>query len=157
MDFGAYLNTAINKGNSGGKETVSHKYQYVFHTSLVLMPPKELWEPFVEIKKNHMNPKIKRPPYPHITLLAPFVAPSDFDKAEQELTKALENIEPFDVAFKELVYFKNPKSCTLYFDPITSRENALQEIFNACANTIPLTDDSKEFEPHIGVGTYLSG
>lgn len=42
--------------------------KYVWSSSVVVMPPPEHWKQIVDIKKNHMNPKIKRPPFPHITM-----------------------------------------------------------------------------------------
>jgi len=47
-------------------------------SSCVVMPPWQHWKPFVDLKQRHMKPSIKRPPYPHITMFAPFAAKQDF-------------------------------------------------------------------------------
>ena len=81
------------------------------------MPPRELWAPFISIKKNHMNPNIKRPPYPHITLCAPFVHPKFYKDAKNKLRDVLKNIEPFEICFANFDLFKNNYSTTLYLAP----------------------------------------
>ena len=74
-------------------------WESVSYSVCVIMPPRELWAPFVEIKKNHMNPRIKRPPYPHITLCAPFVHPKYYVEAKAKIREALKGIEPFEINF----------------------------------------------------------
>lgn len=111
---------------------------------------RDLWGPFVEIKKNHMNPLIKRPPFPHITLLAPFTEYSAFPQAATYLRKYahtsrdmlsrnaegvhrsqsppryLEQIEPFQLAFNRFELFMNGGSNTLYLEPVVTPKGALQ-------------------------------
>ena len=64
-----------------------------------------------------MNPRIKRPPYPHVTLLAPFVAPEYFDEAQLKLREVAKNIEPFRLQFALFELFNNAHSSTLYLKP----------------------------------------
>jgi len=118
------------------------------------MPPRDLWAPFVEIKKNHMNPKIKRPPYPHITLVAPFVHPRYYPEAKQKIREAIKSIKPFEINFAKFEIFKNQYSSTLYLAPESVKE--LTEVYNALMGVLPsnISQKQNKFEPHIGVGFF---
>ena len=118
------------------------------------MPPRDLWAPFVEIKKNHMNPHIKRPPYPHITLCAPFVHPKHFKEAKSKFREVLKNIEPFELSFANFELFKYDSSTTLYLAPESSLE--ISQIYKALIGCLPTSIVQKQnnFEPHIGVGFF---
>jgi len=129
----------------------------VWYTSVVLMPPPELCVPIVEIKKNHMNPRIKRPPFAHITLLAPFVDSSYFESAAGELREYLQHVEPFEVSIKNIQYWKNKNSCTLFLEPETRKEDALVKLYEGVSGVYPESRDAgNQFEPHIGIG-YFKG
>ena len=131
-------------------------WESVSYSVCVVMPPRDLWAPFVEIKKNHMNPRIKRPPYPHITLCAPFVHPTHYSKAKSLIREALKNIEPFEINFANFEIFKNNNSSTLYLAPESEKE--ITQLYNALMDTLPgsITQKQNNFEPHIGVG-YFKG
>ena len=129
-------------------------WESVNYTACVIMPPRDLWPPFVEIKKNHMNPRIKRPPYPHITLCSPFVHPRHYVEAKSKLLSALKNIEPFEINFAKFEIFKNNFSETLYLAPESTTE--LNQVYNAIMSCLPysITQKQNDFEPHIGVGFF---
>jgi len=118
------------------------------------MPPRELWAPFVEIKKNHMNPRIKRPPYPHITLCAPFVHPNYYTEAKTKIREVLKSIEPFEINFAKFELFKNNSSTTLYLAPQSTTE--ITQLYEAIKLALPMliAQEQKNFEPHIGVGFF---
>ena len=118
------------------------------------MPPRELWAPFISIKKNHMNPNIKRPPYPHITLCAPFVHPKFYKDAKNKLRDVLKNIEPFEICFANFDLFKNNYSTTLYLAPESEVEINL--LYKELIATLPwnIVQKQNNFEPHIGVGFF---
>ena len=120
----------------------------------VIMPPRDLWGPFVEIKKNHMNPRIKRPPYPHITLCAPFVDPKNYSQAKLAIRESLKSIEPFEINFANFELFKNKKSTTLYLAPQSKIE--LMKLHETFINSLPesIIEKQNNFEPHIGVGYF---
>ena len=122
-------------------------------STLVIMPHKEQWDQFIEIKKMHMNPKIKRPPYPHITLLQPFYKPEKFDEVEERIESILKDMKPFKCVIKEFKMFENKKSQTLYLDPVTEPPNALQDIYDILAKEFPECVKGK-FKEHIGVGFF---
>lgn len=129
-------------------------WESVTYTVCVIMPPRELWPPFVDIKKNHMNPRIKRPPYPHITLCSPFVHPRHFVEAKEKIRESLKNIEPFEINFANFEVFKNNFSETLYLAPESTTE--LNELYNAIMSVLPESISKKQnhFEAHIGVGFF---
>ena len=129
-------------------------WESVNYSVCIIMPPRDLWAPFVEIKKNHMNPKIKRPPYPHITLVAPFVHPRHYPEAKQKIREAIKSIEPFEINFAKFEIFKNQYSSTLYLAPESVKE--LTEVYNALMGVLPsnISQKQNKFEPHIGVGFF---
>ena len=118
------------------------------------MPPRDLWGPFVEIKKNHMNPRIKRPPYPHITLSAPFVHPKHYTEAKIKIREALKSIKQFEINFDKFKLFKNYNSTTLYLAPENTTE--VTQLYQAFMSALPqsIVQKQNNFEPHIGVGFF---
>ena len=129
-------------------------WELVNYTTCIIMPPRYLWPPFIEIKKNHMNPKIKRPPYPHITLCCPFVHPKLFPEVKAKLREALKGIEPFQISFANFECFENEYSTTLYL-ALESREE-ITELHKTLTDALsPFISIRKNyFEPHIGVGFF---
>ena len=133
---------------------MSSNWDSVNYSVCVVMPPRELWAPFISIKKNHMNPNIKRPPYPHITLCAPFVHPKFYKDAKNKLRDVLKNIEPFEICFANFDLFKNNYSTTLYLAPESEVEINL--LYKELIATLPwnIVQKQNNFEPHIGVGFF---
>jgi 2'-5' RNA ligase len=133
---------------------MSSNWDSVNYSVCVIMPPRELWAPFISIKKNHMNPNIKRPPYPHITLCAPFVHPKFYKDAKNKLRDVLKNIEPFEICFANFDLFKNNYSTTLYLAPESEVEINL--LYKELIATLPwnIAQKQNNFEPHIGVGFF---
>ena len=131
-------------------------WESVNYSVCVIMPPRALWPPFVEIKKNHMNPRIKRPPYPHITLCAPFVHPNHYTAAKAKMREVLKSIEPFEINFANFEVFKNNKSSTLYLAPESDLE--ITKLYKVLMDSLPqsIVQKQNNFEPHIGVG-YFKG
>jgi len=130
----------------------------VFTTSVVAMPPQDTCAAIINIKKNHMNPKIKRPPFAHVTLLAPFVPYREFDEAATKIREAVKDFEPFEVKIEELKTFKNNKSSTLYFEPVPVHDhNAFHKLYAKVSAAYPACKEAgNSFEAHIGVG-YFQG
>lgn len=131
---------------------------FVTSTTLVIMPPADQWKQIVDIKKNHMNPRIKRPPYPHITLLQPFVDSYYFDIVAADLTQFLQQVEPFHLNFNKFEIFDNRGSATLFLNPVIEPPDALHKLQKLLADRYPEVNSSKpsSFEPHIGVGYFKS-
>ena len=133
---------------------MSANWYSVNYSVCVIMPPRELWAPFVDIKKYHMNPRIKRPPYPHITLCAPFVHPKYYTEAKKKIRETLKRLEPFEINFANFELFKNQYSTTLYLAPQSTNE--IIQLHKELISTLPLTiaQEQNNFEPHIGVGFF---
>lgn len=64
-----------------------------------------------------MNPRIKRPPYPHVSLLAPFVPFSQRQEAYEALRAELRTFQPFTLRIRNIKLFYNDTSFTLYLVP----------------------------------------
>jgi len=105
-----------------------------------------------------MNPRIKRPPYPHITLLQPFVAPDYLESAKNDLRNVLKNINPFRLNFQNFELFINRGSTTLFLNPIITPPDALENLYNTLKSRYPEVQQAQkkpsDFEPHIGVGFF---
>eukprot|EP01098_Paradermamoeba_levis_P013800 TRINITY_DN6388_c0_g1_i1.p1 TRINITY_DN6388_c0_g1~~TRINITY_DN6388_c0_g1_i1.p1 ORF type:complete len:205 (+),score=27.98 TRINITY_DN6388_c0_g1_i1:122-736(+) len=127
-----------------------------FASSCVLLPPPQYWKQIVDIKKNHMNPKIKRPPYPHISLLAPFVSYPLLPDAKKKLTSALASFPPFVLHFHKLSIFDNSSSQTLFLEPVVEPAGALEDLQRIVEKTFPevAAKSKNEFIPHIGIGFF---
>jgi 2'-5' RNA ligase len=125
----------------------------VSSSTAVICPPKSLWKPIVDLKRNHMNPRIKRNPYPHITLLAPFVQYHRLEDAKRILHEKLQHIQPFRVDLNRLEIFYNSTSFTLYIVPETNPPNILQTVYDICAENFPQCTKNG-FDPHIGIGYF---
>ena len=123
--------------------------RYDSKVSLVICPPPQFWQPIVDMKKNHMNPRIKRPPYPHITVLSPFVTFDRIEDAKRILCEQLAHIQPFSMSLDSIAMFDNGGSQTLYLDPQVSG-NQLDSIYRTCKNNFP-QQGKGDFVPHIGI------
>jgi 2'-5' RNA ligase len=115
---------------------------------LVVVPPPEFWAPFVAIKKQHMNPKIKRPPYPHITMLGKMLE-SDI----ATIVSIVREFPSFDLEISEFKMFENKKNTTVYLDPQEKDSNDAKTMraIHAALTDAGLLAKKVAFEPHIGV------
>jgi len=130
--------------------------QFASYSSLNITPPLEYWPQFVNIKKNHVNPKIKRPPFPHITLINPVVIHDDIDIAYQRMVNILQDVQPFVLQFSKFEIFQNNTSSTLFLEPEDSE--ALRNLYLLLAKEFSIeisTFGGKcDFVPHIGIGFF---
>eukprot|EP00012_Vannella_robusta_P001301 CAMPEP_0206182746 /NCGR_PEP_ID=MMETSP0166-20121206/242_1 /ASSEMBLY_ACC=CAM_ASM_000260 /TAXON_ID=95228 /ORGANISM="Vannella robusta, Strain DIVA3 518/3/11/1/6" /LENGTH=161 /DNA_ID=CAMNT_0053597501 /DNA_START=220 /DNA_END=705 /DNA_ORIENTATION=- len=100
-----------------------------------------------------MNPRIKRPPYPHITILAPFVKYQRFDDAKRILQEKLQNVQPFTMEINAMEIYFNNTSFTLYLKPEVQPANVLHDIHKQCLEEFPQCTKGP-FDPHIGIGYF---
>ncbi|GIX48282.1 MAG: hypothetical protein KatS3mg131_2493 [Candidatus Tectimicrobiota bacterium] len=122
-------------------------------TAVVAIPPAELWEPIQAIRRRH-DRQVRRW-MPHITLLYPFVPPSEFASALPELAAACATIAPFTVTLATFRYFVHARgTATLWLapqppQPLVALQAALQARF-------PAYDEQSRFAggftPHLSVG-----
>lgn len=122
--------------------------------SCVIMPPGSQWPQFVDIKKRHMKPTIRRPPYPHMTMMAPFVSEPDYRKVAQALQQQFRsrNVMPFEVSIDSFDLFENAGSSTLYLKPTDNPPGALKKLQRAISAVLPHSD--YKYEDHIGIGYF---
>ena len=124
-----------------------------FKNALVIIPPRELWDPIQAIRT------IYDPAYvrwmPHINVVWPFAVPhSHNDAAEALVVNGFNNIQPFDLTFKDLGVFHNKQS-VLFLNPDEPQNgNCLQRIRDVAEKTIPsiVKPGSQKFCPHLTVG-----
>jgi 2'-5' RNA ligase len=132
----------------------------VYHTACCIIPPKELWAPIQEIRSRHDSAYNRW--MPHVNLFFPFVHPNNFSVAHEELTKALANVEPFQVTLSEICHFDHGKKSVMWVKPNTPNNNEIQELLNTMLTVFPQCDDQlnkneeKQYHPHLTLGQFSS-
>jgi 2'-5' RNA ligase len=120
------------------------------HSAVVLIPPRELWEPIQAIRQVH-DAHIRRW-MPHVTLLYPFLPADQYGDAEGKLEAACRDVASFRVKLARFDYFAGPKTAWIEPEPVTD-VRALQSTLQA---RFPEYDDVARFpggfRPHLSVG-----
>lgn len=124
----------------------------VLATTLVVVPPLAQWKQFVDIKMAHLKKSIKRPPYPHISMLSRFVPPSEIENASKELHKVLRAVPPFALDVDELGVFPGSPNLMLHCKSTPSK--SLEGLQATLAGAVP--QSRYKFEAHIGLGHFGS-
>ncbi len=146
--------TSIGAGHASDVSMLNTRL--VQSSSIVILPPPEHWEAFLAIKRKHMDPKIRRPAYPHVTLMAPFLPHAYFSAASTHGAAHCRHIPPFQLTFATLKLFHNQKGVTLYVDAIDEPPGCLQSVVNALATAFPMHVRRGEFKAHIGLGLFAN-
>lgn len=126
-------------------------------TSVVVIPPQEVWEPIQAIRRQH-DRQIHRW-MPHVNLLYPFLPREQFDLAVPRLTAACQQVSAFDATLSTFRSFTHASGrSTLWLAPEPQALFAqLQEVLHAA---FPDYDDQSRFAggftPHLSVGQVAS-
>lgn len=121
-------------------------------TTCVVLPPGNQWKQFVDIKRNHMKPGLLRPPFPHITLMQPFVDAKHFSVAKEVLHAVLSSKAPFHVDMSKFKSFQQQHSSTLYLDPTSQPLGSLEMLAVALKKAVP--QSTYRFKAHVGLGFF---
>jgi RNA 2',3'-cyclic 3'-phosphodiesterase len=124
-----------------------------FTTAVVLIPPPEAQPTIQAIRQVH-DRHFKRW-MPHITLLYPFRPRHEFDQLARRFAAACEALEPFQVEFAEIRFFRHRRdSFTLWLAP--EPEEALVRLQALIGSVVPDCDDVVRhrdgFTPHLSLG-----
>ena len=122
-------------------------------TALVIIPPKEVWEPIQSVRREH-DKQVKRW-MPHITLLYPFFPKPKFTEAAGQLAPVGWDIAPFEVTLKGFGTFQHGKgSFTLWLRP--EPQQAITTLQTKLWQAVPTFSETRSFEggftPHLSVG-----
>lgn len=122
-------------------------------TALVVIPPREAWEPIQAIRRAH--DRQYRRWMPHVTLLYPFRPREEFDSVAAALTAACMQISPFETRLAEFCQFEHARgSFTLWLRPEPSER--FIRLQAALLSVVPDCDDTARhpvgFTPHLSVG-----
>jgi RNA 2',3'-cyclic 3'-phosphodiesterase len=126
-------------------------------TSVVVIPPQEVWEPIQAIRRQH-DRQIHRW-MPHVNLLYPFLPREQFDLAVPRLTAACQQVPAFDAILSTFRSFTHASGrSTLWLAPEPQALFAqLQEVLHTA---FPDYDDQSRFAggftPHLSVGQVAS-
>jgi len=120
--------------------------------ALVLIPPREIWEPIQRIRRVH-DRHFERW-MPHVSLLYPFRPRGEFGAARPLVAAACARVEPFTVRLAEFRFFKHRRSFTAWLDPEPTDEIVRLQL--ELAREFPDCDDVNRFDegfrPHLSVG-----
>jgi 2'-5' RNA ligase len=124
-------------------------------SAVVVIPPKECWEPIQAIRRRYDN-KVERW-MPHITLLYPFWARPEQERAVQRLRPALAALQPGVITLRELRFFP-PQGRSgqfwLYLRP--EPKELLVGLWEKLRAAVPELAPPERFEPHLSVGQVQS-
>ncbi len=122
-------------------------------SAVVLIPPKNLWEPIQGIRKIH--DKGFRRWMPHISLLYPFAPKSSFSKVLPELAQVGWEQDPFELTLAHVRFFRHGReSYTLWLEPEPA--GPLHALHASLLKALPKFADKGSFKggfsPHLTVG-----
>ena len=122
-------------------------------TALVIIPPKEVWEPVQAIRREH-DKQFKRW-MPHITLLYPFFPKPQFTTATGQLAPVGWDIAPFEVTLASFDTFQQGRgNFSLWLRP--EPKEALVNLQTKLWQAVPAYSETRSFEggftPHLSVG-----
>lgn len=122
-------------------------------TAVVIIPPRDLWEPIQALRKRH--DRHFRRWMPHITLLYPFRPTVSFELVAPLLTRACRLIKPFEVQLRRFDFFEHTRQrATCYLAPEPA--GPLIALHRGLLSTVPDCDDAARFAggfvPHLSLG-----
>jgi len=120
---------------------------------VVIVPPEGQWAPIQAIRRRY-DRQVRRW-MPHITLLFPFRPVEEFDAVAADLAVACGEVEPFEVALRELRWFGHGgERYTLWLVPEPA--GPILRLHDALWRKVPDCDEVRRFPegftPHLSVG-----
>ncbi|MFW9772167.1 MAG: 2'-5' RNA ligase family protein [Candidatus Thorarchaeota archaeon] len=125
----------------------------VYTTAIVIIPPKEIWEPIQKIRKQY-DRQIKRW-MPHINLIYPFRPIYDFDNLEPQFNVICQQIPPFEISLKSFNYFTHGhQNFTIWLrpDPMAPIIKLQERILKLVPDCNDLNLYRNGFTPHLSIG-----
>lgn len=121
-------------------------------TAVVIIPPKEVWEPIQAVRRQY--DKQFRRWMPHITLLYPFAPKRAFKGVVADLAQVGWQQPPFELTVARFNSFRQGRSYTLWLEP--EPKGVVAQLQSALYKALPTFDDTRSFKggftPHLSVG-----
>ena len=125
----------------------------VYTSAVVIIPPKNIWPPIQEIRKEY-DRQINRW-MPHVNLLYPFRHISEYSKLEKKFSEVSGQIGSFEISFKIFNYFHHGhQRYTIWLKPEPAK--LIVELQEKLLKIVPDCNDVNKhkngFTPHLSVG-----
>lgn len=121
-------------------------------SAVVIVPPKEVWEPLQALRREH-DRQFRRW-LPHLTLLYPFAPKRDFNKVLPELAQVGWAHKPFTLTLATFGAFRHGRDYTLWLEP--DPKAPVVALQAALYKALPQFGDTGSFKggftPHLSVG-----
>jgi len=125
----------------------------VFTSAVVIIPPKDTWEPIQEVRKQY-DRQIKRW-MPHINLIYPFRPEKFFKELSLKFEKKCSDVSSFHLTLSEIRYFSHGKrNYTIWLAP--EPEDLIKILQEKILKIVPDCDDVIKYQngyvPHLSLG-----
>lgn len=143
------LEIEIRNSPVSGSMSKTHK------TAAVIIPPRDVWEPIQQIRRQQ-DRKLRRW-MPHITLIHPFCESSQFQSVAEETAAQSREIAPFDVTLTTFNTFSHGKghyTVCLVPEPDEPIRDLHAAVWTAVAYDEEYEPRIDRFKPHLSVGHW---
>ncbi len=135
----------------------SEEQQPTHRSAVVVIPPKESWEPIQALRQRY--DRNFRRWMPHINLLYGFLPEEHFPQAAELIGRAVQSVGPFRLRLTQLRSFTHRFSHTLWLEPSTDPPGKLQQLQATLRELFPQCPEQSEkspwgYTPHLSVGQF---
>ncbi|TFF88497.1 MAG: 2'-5' RNA ligase family protein [Promethearchaeota archaeon] len=128
------------------------------HTSaVVIIPPREKWEPIQKIRRRH-DKKVDRW-MPHINLIYPFHPRENYESIIEDFTRVCSNFPSFEIKLEKFKFFRHRyQTYTIWLMPEPKKKvkNLQAQILKIVPTCNDLNLFPNGYKPHLSVGQFTT-